>query len=163
MKFTVTQRFHHPAARCAEAFTDPALYPTFADLPKVGVPEVLSQDTDGATVRMRVRYRFDGELNGAARLAVDRAKLTWVDESVHDLDRQFVTFTLHPDHHASQFRGRGTYRFVDTPDGCERIGNIEINISFPLVGRAVEGAIASGLREHLADEQGVVERFLDGR
>ncbi len=163
MRFTVTQRFRHSAARCAEAFTDPDLYLGFADLPKVAVPEVLSREVAGSRIRMRIRYRFDGELHGAARVAVDRDKLTWVDESVHDLDRRSVSFTLQPDHYGSQFRGRGTYRFVDTAEGCERVGDIEIAVSFPLVGRVVEGAIASGLREHLADEEGVVERFLDGQ
>ncbi len=163
MKFTVTQRFGQPADRCAEAFTDPALYPTFAGLPKVEVPEVLSREADGAKVRMRIRYQFTGDLNAAARAAVDREKLTWIDESVHDLEADSVTFTLHPEHYGKQFHGHGSYRFVDTDGGCERVADIEVKVSFPLVGHLVEGAIASGLREHLAAEQGVVERFLAGR
>lgn len=163
MKFTVTQRFGQPASRCAEAFTDPGLYPTFAGLPKVEVPEVLSRESDGSKVRMRIRYRFTGDLNAAARAVIDRDKLTWIDESVHDLDANAVEFTLHPEHYGRQFRGHGAYRFVDTDGGCERIAAIEIAVGFPLVGRAVEGAIASGLREHLAVEQGVVERYLAGR
>ncbi len=163
MKFTVTQRFQQPADRCARVFTDPELYPTFAGLRKVGVPEVLSREAEGTVVRMRIRYHFAGDLNAAARAAIDRDKLTWVDESVHDLEANTVTFTLHPDHYARRFQGHGAYRFVDTDAGCERVADIEVEVSFPLVGHAVEGAIASGLREHLADEQGVVERFLAGR
>ncbi|MDE0803208.1 MAG: DUF2505 family protein [Acidimicrobiales bacterium] len=163
MKFTVTQSFTHSADECAHAFTDPALYPTFAGLPKVQVPDVVSHDVEGNVVRMRVHYRFAGDLSFAARTAIDRERLTWVDESVHDLADQTVRFELHPDHYAKQFRGHGTYRFVDTDGGCERVAEIEISVSFPLVGRAVEGAIASGLREHLADEQRVVERFLATR
>lgn len=163
MKFTVTQTFSHPAADCARAFTDPALYPTFAGLPKVQVPEVVSHDVAGSVVRMRVHYRFAGDLSLAARAAIDRERLTWIDESVHDLDDRTVRFELRPDHYGKQFRGHGTYRFVDTDEGCERVAEVEVTVSFPLVGRAVEGAIASGLREHLADEQGVVERFLATR
>lgn len=163
MKFTVTQAFSRPADECARAFTDPALYPTFAGLPKVQVPEVLSHDVEGHRVRMRIRYRFAGDLSAAARVAVDRDRITWVDESVHDLEARTVSFVLHPDHYAKQFQGRGRYRFVETDEGCERVADVDVSVSFPLVGRAVEGAIASGLREHLADERDVVERFLAAR
>ena len=44
--------------------------------------------------------------------------------------------------------------------GCRRVATVELSVSAPLVGRAVERAIASGLREHLADEAPVVEGFL---
>jgi len=43
---------------------------------------------------------------------------------------------------------------------CRRVAAVELSVSAPLVGRAVERAIASGLREHLADEAPVVEGFL---
>ena len=157
------QAFTRPADDCARAFTDPDLYASFAGLPKVGVPEVLSRDVEGDTVRMRIRYRFDGDLNVAARAAVDRHRLTWIDESVHDLSENTVRFELRADHYRRQFRGGGTYRFVDVGEGCERVADIDVSVSFPLVGHAVEGAIASGLREHLADERGVVEHFLAAR
>lgn len=163
MRFTVRQVFTRPADECARVFTEPDLYASFAGLPKVSVPEVVSRDVEGSTVRMRVRYRFAGHLNAAARAAIDRDRLTWVDESVHDLDRRTVRFVLHPDSYAKQFQGGGTYRFVDTDDGCERVADIDVSVSFPLVGNAVEGAIASGLREHLADERDVVERYLAAR
>ena len=84
MKFTVTQAFTRPAAECAIAFTEPELYASFAGLPKVEVPEVVSRDEVGNRIRMRVRYRFAGDLNRAASAAVDRDRLTWIDESVHD-------------------------------------------------------------------------------
>ena len=40
--------------------------------------------------------------------------------------------------------------------------DVELSVSVPLVGRTVERAIASGLREHLADEAAVVEQHLSG-
>lgn len=160
MKIDLTQDLGHPADRCAAAFTDPALYPWFAKLPKVQVPEVLGRDVDGDVIRMQIRYRFGGDLSAAARSIIDPRKLTWIDESVHDLGARTVRFTLRPDHYDRQFRGSGEYRFVDTATGCRRDARIEIKVSFPVVGRAVEGAIASGLREHLADEASIVERYL---
>lgn len=160
MKFSVRQDFTFPSDVVAASFTDPDLYPRFAGLPKVTAPEVLSRDVEGHRIRLRIRYRFGGELNSAARAVIDPAKLTWVDESVHDLDERTVSFVLSPDNYGDRFSCRGRYGFVDTPTGCTRRADIELKVSFPLVGRAVEGAIASGLREHLADEVGVIEAFL---
>ncbi len=165
MKFQLVQDLGFPAARCAAAFADPGLYPWFAKLPKVQVPEVLTRevvatDPAGDTVRLRIRYRFGGHLNAAVRAVVDPGKLTWVDESVHDLAQRSVSFTLHPDHYGRQLRGRGHYRFVDTEGGCRREATVEVKVAFPIVGRAVEDAIASGLREHLADEVAIVESYL---
>ncbi len=165
MKFQLAQDLSFPAARCAATFADPGLYPWFAKLPKVQVPEVLSRevvatDPAGDTIRLRIRYRFGGHLDAAVRTVVDPAKLTWVDESIHDLAARSVTFTLQPDHYGRHFRGRGHYRFVDTDDGCRREATMEIKVAFPFVGRAVENAIASGLKEHLADEVSIVESYL---
>lgn len=162
MKLQVTQAFGFPPDVVAQGLTDPALYPRFAELPKVRVPEVLSREVEGDRIRLRIRYGFGGELSSAARKLVDPAKLTWVDESVHDLGTHTVRFELHPDHYADRFRCRGVYRLVGTPDGCRRDADIDLHVSFPLVGRAVEGAIASGLREHLDDEVTVIESFLGG-
>ena len=50
--------------------------------------------------------------------------------------------------------------FVDTDPGCIRVADIDLKVSFPLVGRAVENAIASGLREHLDDEVVIIEQYL---
>ncbi len=163
MKFAVRQDFTFPSDVVAEVFTDPALYPWFAKLPKVTVPEVLARDVEGDRVRLRIRYRFGGNLSSAARAVIDPAKLTWVDESVHDLGDHTVSFVLHPDHYGDRFHCRGRYEFVDTPTGCTRRADIDLKVSFLIVGRAVEGAIASGLREHLDDEVGIVEAYLRAR
>ena len=160
MRIDLVQELGHPADACARAFADPGLYPWFAKLPKVQVPEVLAREVDGDRVRLRIRYRFGGDVNAAVRAVIDPAKLTWVDESQHDLVRHHVTFVLRPDHYDRQFKGRGEYRFIDTADGCRREAGIDIKVSFPIVGRAVEAAIASGLREHLADEVRIVEAYL---
>lgn len=160
MKLSLRQQFSFPADVVAAGFTDPGLYPWFAKLPKVGVPEVLTRVVEGSRVRMRIRYRFGGDLSPAARALIDPSKLTWVDESVHDLDTCTVTFELHPDAYGERFRCRGRYSFTDTPSGCERSAEIDLKVSFPVVGRAVENAIASGLREHLDDEVVIIEQYL---
>jgi len=160
VRFTVEQRLRTDPDETARAFTDPALYERFAALAKVQGAQVLSREVEGDRVRLQVRYRFAGQLSSAARAVIDPSRLTWVDESVHDLASRRVHFTLRPDHYGERFRCRGEYRIEPTADGCRRVATIELSVSAPLVGRAVEGAIASGLREHLADEAPVVESFL---
>ena len=163
MRFRVEQRFSTGADETARAFTEPELYAGFAALPKVSVPEVLGCERDGDLVRLRVRYRFAGQLSSAARAVIDTAKLTWVDESTHDLARNHVRFVLRPDHYGDRFRCSGEYRIEALGDGCRRHVDIDLKVSAPFVGGAVERAIASGLREHLADETEVVEAYLAAR
>lgn len=163
MKFAVDQDFTTDADATARAFAEPELYAGFADLPKVSAPEVLTHERDGDTVRLRIRYRFAGHLSPAARAVIDPSRLTWVDESFHDLASRYVRFVLRPDHYADRFRCQGDYRIVPIGNGCRRRASIDLRVSAPLVGRLVEGAIASGLREHLADETGVVEAYLATR
>jgi hypothetical protein len=163
VRFTVVQDLGIDADETARAFTEPALYEAFATLPKVSAPEVLSHELEGDRVRLRIRYRFAGHLSSAARAVIDPSRLTWVDESVHDLARRHVRFVLHPDSYADRFRGSGEYTIEPAGTGCRRRATIDLKVSAPLVGRAVEGAIASGLREHLADEARVVEAYVGGR
>ena len=163
MRFTVEQRFATGADETARAVTEPDLYAGFATLPKVSVPDVLACDRDGDLVRLRIRYRFAGQLSSAARAVIDPAKLSWVDESVHDVARRHVRFVLRPDHYAERFRCSGEYRIEPVDDGCRRHATIDVKVSAPFVGGAVERAVASGLREHLADETEVVEAYLAAR
>lgn len=160
MRLQLEQRFAHDADTVARAFTDPTLYPRFAALPKVSVPDVLDHVVSGDRVTMRIRYRFDGDLSGAARALIDPSKLTWVDVSTHDLTRRRVSFALQPDHYGDRFRCAGTYRFEDTATGCRRLADVDLGVSVRLVGGTVERAIASGLAEHLADEVAVVDAHL---
>lgn len=163
MRFTVEQRFGTGADETARAFTELALYEGFADLPKVSLPQVLECEAAGDTVRLRIRYRFAGQLSSAARAVIDPSKLSWVDESTHDLARRHVRFVLRPDHYGERFRCSGEYRIEPDGDGCRRHATIDVEVSARFVGGAVERAIASGLREHLADEARVVEAYLAAR
>lgn len=161
MRFTIDQRFTAAPDAVARAYADPGLYDALQDLPKLSRPEVLAHHADDGVVTMQIRYRFNGDLSSAARAVLDPARLTWVEHATHDLTTRTTTFTMVPDHYGDRFRCSGTYRFDDAADGgtvrhCE--GDIRVKVLF--VAGAVEGAIVSGLREHLADEVAVVEAFL---
>jgi hypothetical protein len=160
MRFTVEQRFSAAPDAVARAYTDPALYLAFEDLEKMSRPEVLTHEADGDVVKMQIRYRFSGHLSSAARAVIDPTRLTWVEHSTHDLGRRTTTFTMVPDHYRDRFRCSGSYRFDADGSGTVRRCDAEIKVQALLVAGAVEGAIVSGLREHLDEEVPVVEAFL---
>jgi hypothetical protein len=164
MRFQLEQHIAAPVDAVVAAFVDPAFYESFEALPNLGRPELLSREERGAVIRMRVRYRFTGHLNSAVKAAIDPQKLTWVEEADHDLESRSVSFRMIADHYADRFRSSGTYRFVPAGDDAtvrNCAGDVEIRM--PLVGRRVEGAIVSGLQEHLEAETGLVERFVADR
>jgi Protein of unknown function (DUF2505) len=163
MHFTLQQRISAPLDAVAEAFVDPGFYDSLDALDNLAKPELLARDADGAKVRMRVRYRFTGHLSSAVRAAIDPQKLSWVEESTHDLDTHRVSFRMIADHYADRFRASGTYRFDASGGATVRSCAGDVEIRMPLVGRKVEAAIISGLREHLGAEVPLVERWIADR
>jgi hypothetical protein len=161
MRFTIEQRFAADVDAVTHAYANPHLYAALVGLPKLSQPDVLAHSVDGDVVELQVRYRFSGELSPAARAVIDPARLTWVERSTHDLLARTVRFTMVPDHYRDRFRCQGSYRFEAIDDSsCRRRGNADLTVKALLVGGAVEGAIVSGLKEHLDDEVPVVEAFL---
>jgi hypothetical protein len=162
--FAIEQRIEGLPGAVASVFVDEGFYVSLDALPKLGRPEVLSREVHDTIVHMRVRYRFTGELSSAVRAVVDPHKLTWVEETDHDLAARNVSFRMIADHYADRFRADGHYRFE--PSGatatirrCE--GDLEVRMR--LVGHRVEQAIVSGLREHLNTEVDFVEAWLGAR
>jgi hypothetical protein len=163
MRFRLEQTFDAPVDAVALAFTEPDLYTVLGALPKLGQPEVLGRTEDGDVVRLQIRYQFTGDLSPAARKVVDPARLSWVEHSTHDLGRHQVDFTMVPDNYGNLLRASGRYSFEpDGPAATRRVAEGDVAVRVPLVGKSVENAIVSGIREHLADEVTVVERYLAG-
>lgn len=160
MKFDIEQRYAAEADAVARAYTDPELYDSFDGLGKLTKPEVVSQEVDGDLVVLEIRYGFNGDLSPAARAVIDPSRLTWIERSTHDLADCSASFIMLPDHYADRFRCEGTYRFEPAEGGCLRVGRGDLRVRALLVAGAVEGAIVSGLREHLVDEVPLVEAFL---
>ncbi len=162
MRFTLDQRFSADVDAVARAFTDPELYRSFHELPKMSRPEVLAHEVHDGVVLLQIRYRFRGDLSPAARAVLDPDRLSWVDHASHDLSTRTTTFRMVPDHYGDRFRCAGSYRFTADGRGTRRHCEGELRVRAPLVAGAVERAIVSGLREHLEDEATVVEAFLAG-
>lgn len=160
MRFTAEQRYPFAPAAVAAAYADPGLYATFSGLTRLTPPEVLDHDVDGDRVRLRIRYGFGGHLSPAAQAVLDPARLTWVEESEHDLAACTTRFVMVPDHYGDRFSCRGTYRFEPDGDGARRVGEGELSVRALVVGRAVERAIVSGLKEHLQEETPLVVAYV---
>lgn len=160
MRFDVTQTIAAPADEVAEAYASAELYEVLTGSDKLGPPHVLSREQDGRHVTLRIRYQFIATLSSAVTAVVDPDRLTWVEQSVHDLDDLSVAVRLHPDHYADRLRCSGTYRY--TPEGDATVRRIEgdLKVKALLVSGAVEKAIVSGLREHLSTEAEAVEVYL---
>jgi hypothetical protein len=161
VRFAIEQRFGGDADAVARAYADPELYAAFVGMRKLSKPEVLRHHADGELVELDVRYRFAGDLSPAVRAVIDPDRLTWVERSTHDLSQRRTTFTMVPDHYRDRFRCEGSYRFEPVgTGGCARHGEGDLRVKALLVAHAVEGAIVSGLEEHLADEVAIVETFV---
>jgi hypothetical protein len=102
MRFEICQQFPGPAEAVARIYTEPRFYELLGELPRLGRPEVLDRREDGAVVHLAVRFRFTGNLSAAVTRVVDPDKLSWVEDSVHDLDRLTTTFRMKPDHYADR-------------------------------------------------------------
>jgi hypothetical protein len=165
VRFEVRQLIDAPLDAVAAALCDPAYYTALGTAPKLGVPEVLDRQVDGDHVLLRVRYRFAGELSSAARAVLDPNKLTWVDESRHDLAKHDVSFVLKPDHYADRLSCTGGYRLeADPADAARtiRTASGDLKVRAALVAGSVERALVSGLKEHLDAEAGILAAFVAG-
>lgn len=160
MRFTVDQPLEGALEDVLAAFTDPGYLATVGELAKVGAPEVLDQSRDGDLVHQRVRYRFTGDLSPAVTSVLDREKFTWVNEHTYDLANARASFRIVPEHYADRLRCGGTEQFHRIAEGTNRRVEAELQVRWPLVGGLVERAIVSGLKEHLAEEAELVQRWL---
>jgi hypothetical protein len=152
-----------PLEAVEAALIDAAYLARLAELPKLGAPQLLGQEHGDSVVRQRVRYQFVGDLNAAVRRVVDPARLTWVEVTTVDLGTHDTEWHIEPDHYASLLRARGQIR-LEAVDGAgpatRRVADIDLRVTFPLVGSKVERAIASGLEEHAALEAEALAAWL---
>lgn len=162
MRFSVTQTIAAPLDEVAAAYASRELYEALDATDRLGRPEVLDHVEADGIVTLRIRYRFIGDLAPAVTAVVDRDRLTWVEESVHDVEGRAVQVTLHPDHYPDRLRCTGTYTYGAVGGGTERRVEGDLRVKALLVAGQVERAIVSGLTEHLDAEAAQVERHLTG-
>ena len=160
MRFEISQEFRHAPRAVDEAYTDPALYPTLVGLPNLGDIRVLSHERTGDTARLSIHCTFVREFSPAVAAAIDPSKLSWVQESVHDLAARTTTFRFLPDNYADRFSAGGSTTLADAEAGSVRTLDAEVKVRAPLVGGRGERAIVEGLQEYLVAEAALVDRYL---
>ncbi len=164
VNFEIEQRVPAAPSAVGEALVDERFIAATVDLPKVGGAELLDQRRDGTTVHQRIRYRFTGELSSAVTRVVDRDRLTWVDESDHDLAGHRSQHTIVPDNYRDRLQA--SYSIILEPDGGDsqtrRVVSGTVKVRMPLVGGRVEKAIVSGLEEYATAEAQLLARWLNG-
>ena len=160
MKFELTQRYRSSPEEVTSAYADVDLYPTLVGLPKLGGIEVLSGERTDDHASLRIRFRFIGDLPGAVTAVIDPDKLTWVQETEHDLGTGDTTFTLVPDHYPDRLSASGAFQVTADGDGAKRVVTGELKVRALLVGGKVEQAIVSGLEEYLVAEAPAVDAYL---
>ncbi|MDQ4096743.1 MAG: DUF2505 domain-containing protein [Actinomycetota bacterium] len=161
MHFQLEQRFAAPLVDVEAALTNPHLLELVAAASSVGRPELLELIDEGDIVRQKVRYAFTGHLSVAARAVVDPARLTWVDESVHDRRTHRSEFVILPDHYPDRLQCHGTVTLAEVDGVTRRLTDADLRVTVRFLGGRVEQAIVSGLRQHAATEEQVVQRWLD--
>lgn len=159
-RFVLEQRFTAPIDQVQAAFLDAHVLASISALPDVGMT-LLEQTREGEKARQRIRYAFTGRLSAAARAVVDPARLTWVEEQVHDLSAHRADILIVPDHYGDRFSCSGTVALYEAWGAVRRVTEATMSVDLPLVGEKVERTIVAGLRDHAAAEARVVQDWLD--
>jgi hypothetical protein len=148
MNFTLTQDIVGAVDAVDAALVDRGFLAGLAALPKLGSSEVLEQSRDGQTVHQRVRYLFTAALSGAVRRVVDPDRLTWVEDSTHDLDVHTASYRIIPDNYANLLEGHYDARSDARGSLTRRVLDGKLEVHVPLVGGKVARAIVAGLTEN---------------
>jgi hypothetical protein len=156
------QRLAAPLDAVETAFVDPAVLAELRALPKLGRPELLEQRSEGPIVFQRVRYAFVGNLSAAVRAVVDPDRLSWVEQSTLDRRTHHTHFDIVPDNYAHLLEAQGEVQLSGGGDAGTTVRRAtgEVRVNVPFVGRKVEAAIISGMREHAEAEVEVLERWV---
>jgi hypothetical protein len=160
VRFVVDQPIAAPFDRVEQALVDPAYYRALAAMPNIGEPEVLELAERGGRVDLRVRFAYTADLSGPARRVLDPTKLTWVVESTVDLASHKTTFRMVPDYYRDRIECHGVYTLQ--PNGPQAtIQHIEgdLLVHYPIIGKLAERSIVTGLKDHMAQEAAVLERW----
>ncbi|HEX5266480.1 MAG TPA: DUF2505 family protein [Acidimicrobiales bacterium] len=160
MRFRVSTSIAAPRELVETAFVDPAFYAELGTLPNLRPPEVLSIEEDGDQVRLRIHYALQADLAPAVRRVLDPEKITWVEESTVHRAEHYTEFRMVPEHYVDRMECAGSYRFEESgPDRTEQVVQGDLVIHYPLVGRLVERAILTGMRQHLTEEARLLEQW----
>lgn len=158
MRFRVDNLIRLRREVVAAAFLDPAFYETLGEMPNIKAPELLEMRDEGDRVHLRFRYAFSGDLPSAARRVLDPARMTWIHRETIFREEHRSEFEMVPEYYKDKMTCSGGYLLLDMgPETNQRLEG-DLVVRYPIVGRLVEKAILSGMRQNLAHEARLLER-----
>ncbi len=160
MKFHLSQQLGAVPERLIALLSDGEFQTSMTGLTKIGTPELLDRREDGPTITLQLRYRFIANLPSAVTAVVSPAKLTWIDETVYDLEQLTATTSMRPDHYEKRLSATIRQTYVAVDDTTDRSIDGDLRVKALLVAGQVERAIISGLSEHLEEERSRLESAL---
>ena len=158
MRFRVDNLIHLPREAVEAAFLDLSFYETLGEMPNIKAPELLEMEDQGDRVHLRFRYSFSGDLPSAARRVLDPARMTWIHQETIFRSEHRSEFEMIPEYYTGKMICSGGYRLEEVGEDTNQRMEGDLVIRYPLVGRLVEIAIVSGLRQNLAHEARLLER-----
>jgi hypothetical protein len=140
-------------ARAVAVYASPSFYESREDVAVLGAA--------GHDGELEVRYQFRGHVSGAVRAVVDPAKLSWLTRMTVLADELRCEWDIVPDHYPDRLSSSGRYTFEAQGGGTSTLVGVEgeLDVHVPLVGRSVERAIVSGLRNYLEAEVASIPDF----
>lgn len=159
MQFVVEALIQAPREAVVRAIADSGYYRALGEMSELAPPEVLHRREEDGVVRLRVRFAFAGNISAAARAVLDPGKLTWVTELDVHLSESRASFTMLPEHYADRLECSGSYRFEAVGEATRQVVSTELVVHFPMLGGAVERAIAGGFRQHLGQQAELLSRW----
>ncbi len=164
MNFRLEQDFPGTVDEVADVFVDPDLFDHLRQVDDLGRPELLEKVDEGATVRLRVRYAFTGELSPALTAVVEPSRITWVEESTLDRSTHRTEFHIVADHYPDRLRCAGHVELHDNgAGGTRRVAEGRLDVRIPFIGGKVERAVVDGLVDQAATQARVVGEWLVSR
>jgi Protein of unknown function (DUF2505) len=159
MDFTIKQHLDATPAKIAALYLDADFLASIND-PHLAHPELLDQQRNGSVVNQRIRYHFTAELSSAVRRVIDPDRLSWVEESTHDLHAHTTTAHIVPDHYADRLEASYEVAMSRQGTSTRRVTTGLLTVHMHFVGARVENVIVSGLQDHGELESAAVAQWL---
>jgi len=154
-------RIDAPVDVVERASLDPAFEERLADLPNIAERTVTSREeqADGRIHRV-VRYRFTGPIPAPVIKAIGGSVISWDEIGDFDPDSHEWRFEIKPHFFGGRIRCHGRYGFAPDEDATLRTVDVDLKVAVPLVGGRVEKVIASGLRDNMNAEAGLLASYV---
>jgi hypothetical protein len=112
---------------------------------RVKKESLLKEERDGLLYE-RIRVTFPQKLPRLEARALNREKLSYVQEQTTDSSRHLSQWQVKVDGAGDKIKAHGTFCLRPAPGGCLRIIEGEVKVSIPLIGGKIEREVVNKLK-----------------